>query len=135
MSRPKLAMSTRCFYSALDTLLSIHLWATLMETKFTVTLKFNSSNCNMSFVKLQRTQSLARPTTHAAISTFSTSHNSISPQCSQPLFESCSTKSKPNIPCCRYKLFLKTHFDYQHLIFFIIFPLLPYKLSEEKNNA
>ena len=50
------------------------------RTKFTVTLKFNSSNCNMAFVKLQRTQSLARPTTHAAILTFSTSHKSISSQ-------------------------------------------------------
>ena len=35
--------------------------------------KFNSYNCNMSFIKMQRTQSLTRPTTHAAIST---SHNS-----------------------------------------------------------
>ena len=34
----------------------------------------------MSFVKMQRTQSLTRPTTHSAISTFSTSHNSISSQ-------------------------------------------------------
>ena len=55
-----------------------------------------SSNCNIAFAKLQRTQSLARPTTHAAISTFSTSHNSISSQYSQPFHESCSTKSKPN---------------------------------------
>ena len=50
-----------------------------------------------------RTQSLTRPTTHAAISTFSTSHNSISSQYSQPLHESCSTKSKPNTPCCKIK--------------------------------
>ena len=48
-----------------------------------MTRKFNSSNCNMSFVELQRTQSLTRPTTHAAISNFSTSHNSISCQYSQ----------------------------------------------------
>ena len=40
--------------------------------------KFNSYNCNMFFVKIQRTQSLTRPTTHAAISPFSTSHNTIS---------------------------------------------------------
>ena len=56
------------------------LWASLMETNarllpklpdaqnYTVTLKFNP---------------LTRPTTHAAISTFSTSHNSISSQYSQ----------------------------------------------------
>ena len=43
----------------------------------------------------------SRPTTHAAISTFSTSHNSISSQYSQLFHESCSTKSKPNIPCCK----------------------------------
>ena len=42
--------------------------------------KFNSYNCNMSFVENQRTQSLTHPTTHAAITTFSTSHNSISSQ-------------------------------------------------------
>ena len=71
------------------------------HTKTTVTPKFNSSNCNMAFVKLQRTQSLARPTTHVAITTFSTSHNSISSHYSQPFHESCSTKSKPNIPCCK----------------------------------
>ena len=46
--------------------------------------KFSSNNCNMSFVKMQRTQSLTRPTTRAAISTFSTFHNSISSQYSQP---------------------------------------------------
>ena len=39
-----------------------------------------SSNCNMVFAKLQRTQSLARPTTHAAISISQPSHNSISSQ-------------------------------------------------------
>ena len=39
---------------------------------YTVTLKFNSFNGNMAFAKLRRAQSLARPTTHAAFSTFST---------------------------------------------------------------
>ena len=69
------------------------------RTKTMVTHKFNSYNCNMTFVKQQRTQSLTRPTTDTIISTFSTSHNSILSQYSQPLHESCSTKSKPNIPC------------------------------------
>ena len=36
-----------------------------------------SSNGNMAFVELQRTQSITRLTTRAAISTFSISHNSI----------------------------------------------------------
>ena len=48
------------------------------HTKSTVTPKFNSYNGNMAFAKLRRTQSLARPTTHAAIPTFSTSHKSMS---------------------------------------------------------
>ena len=43
----------------------------LPDTQKLVTPKFNSSNSNMAFAKLQRTQSLAHPTTHAAISTFS----------------------------------------------------------------
>ena len=34
--------------------------------------KFNSYNCNMFFAKIQLIQSLTRPTTHAAFSTFST---------------------------------------------------------------
>ena len=41
------------------------------RTKLTVTPKFISSNGNMAFAKLRRTQSLARPKTHAVISTFS----------------------------------------------------------------
>ena len=36
------------------------------RTKTTVTAKYNSSNCNMAFAKLQRTQSLACPTISAA---------------------------------------------------------------------
>ena len=40
------------------------------RTKLTVTPKFVSSNCNMAFAKLQRTQSLARPTTRAAFLNF-----------------------------------------------------------------
>ena len=40
------------------------------RTKLTVTQKFISSNGNMAFAKLRRTQSLARPTTHAAFLNF-----------------------------------------------------------------
>ena len=91
---PKLAMSIWRVIPLSTRDLSIHLWATLMEITHTLPKyltrnsrwhpKFNSYNCNISFVKMQRTQSLTRPTTHAAILTFSTSHNSISSQYSQP---------------------------------------------------
>ena len=40
------------------------------RTKLTMTPKFISSNGNMAFAKLRRTQSLARPTIRAAFSTF-----------------------------------------------------------------
>ena len=44
------------------------------RSKLTVTPKFISSNGNMAFAKLRRTQSLARPTTGAAFSTLSYLH-------------------------------------------------------------
>ena len=44
------------------------------HTKLTVTPKFISSNGNVAFAKLWRTQSLARPVTHAAFSTLSYLH-------------------------------------------------------------
>ena len=74
--------------------------------------KFNSYNCNMSFVKMQRTQFLTRPTTHAAIST---SHNSISSQYSQPFTSLAAPKANPIFHAANKNLFLKTHFDYRHL--------------------
>ena len=74
--------------------------------------KFNSNNCNMSFVKMQRTQSLTRPTTHAAIST---SHNSISSQYSQPFTSLAVSKANPIFHAANKNLFLKTPFDYRHL--------------------
>ena len=119
-------MSTRCFYSANDTLAIIHLWATLMETAQPLPKyqtrnlgwypKFNSYNCNMSFVKIQRTQSLTRSTTHAAISTFSTSHNSISSQYSQPFTSLAALKANPIFHAANKKLFIKIYFDLRHLI-------------------
>ena len=42
-------------------------------------------------------------------------------------YETCSTKSKLNIPCCKIKLSIKTPFDYRHLIFFIILLLFTLK--------
>ena len=44
------------------------------RTKLTVTPKFISSNGNMAFTKLRRTQSLAHPTTPTAFSTLSYLH-------------------------------------------------------------
>ena len=71
----------------------------IRRPKLTVTPKFISFNGNMAFAKLRRTQSLARPTIRAAflnsiISPFRLlTHNLC--------YETCSTKSKPNIPCCK----------------------------------
>ena len=61
-----------------------------------------------------KTQSLTRPTTHTAISTFSTSHNSYSSPYSQPFTSLAAPKANPNIPCCKNP-FTKTHFDSRHL--------------------
>ena len=68
------------------------------RTKLTVTPKFISSNSNMAFAKLQRTQYLARPKIRAASQL---SHNSILSPYSLPSYETSTTKSKPNIPCCK----------------------------------
>ena len=87
--------------------------------------KFNSYNCNMSFDKnAKKTQSLTRPTTHAATSTFSTSHNSISSQYSQPFTSLATPKANPTFHTANKNLFLKTPFDYRHLTsssFYLLF--------------
>ena len=73
----------------------------------------------MSFVKMQRTQSLTRPTTHAAISTFSTSqpsqHNSISSQYLQPFTSLAAPKANPIFHAANKNLIPKIPFDYRHL--------------------
>ena len=69
----------------------------------------------MSFVKIRRTQSLTRPTTHAAITTFSTSHNSISSQYSQPFTGLAAPKAKPIFHAANKNLYIKIYFDYRHL--------------------
>ena len=66
------------------------------RTKLTVTPKFISTNGNMAFAKLRRTQSLTRPTIRAAFLNFL-----ITPFRLCTHYETCSTKSKPNIPCCK----------------------------------
>ena len=53
-------------------------------------------------------------------------HNSISSQYSQPFHESCSTMSKPDIPCSKYKLFPNT-FRLSPSYFFIILSLFTLK--------
>ena len=102
--------------------------------------KFNSYNCNMSFVKMQKTQSLTRLTTHAAITTFSTSHNSISSILTSLNSTSLAApKANPIFHAANKNLFLKTPFDYRHtssssstsFYFLTTISEGPYKLSEE----
>ena len=84
--------------------------------------KFNSYKCNISFIKMQKTQSLTRPTTHAAIST---SHNSVSSQYSQPFTSLAAPKANAIFHAANKNLFIKTPFDYHHLTssssFYILF--------------
>ena len=61
------------------------------HTKLKVTPKFISSNGNMAFAKLRRTQSLARPTTRAALLNFLITPFRLS--YSQPSYETCSTNT------------------------------------------
>ena len=82
------------------------LWATIMETTHNLLPK------NTRHTKLHgdsKVQSFTRPTTHAAISTFSTSHNSISSQYSQPFHESCCTNPNYIFHAANKNLFLKTN--------------------------
>ena len=74
-----------------------------------------STTATMSFVKIQRTQSLTHPTTHAATSTFSTSHNSISSQYSQPFTSLAAPKAYPIFHAANKNLFIKIYFDLRHL--------------------
>ena len=102
--------------------LPIHRWSTLMEitltlpqipdAELTVTSKFNSYNCDMSFVKNAKVQSLKYDNTRCLlniswrhfVSTL-TSLNSTS-----------LAAPKANyIPCCNKNLFIKTPFDLRHL--------------------
>ena len=94
--------------------LPIHRWYTLMEitptlpqipdAKLTVTSKFNSYNCDMSFVKNAKVQSLTSDNTRHFVSTL-TSLNSTS----------LAAPKANHIPCCNKNLFIKTPFDLRHL--------------------
>ena len=73
---------------------------------------FNGDNTRLftrrtkTMVTLKK-QSLTRPTTHAAISTFSTSHNSISSQYSQPFTSLAAPKANPIFHAANKTLFQK----------------------------
>ena len=62
------------------------------HTKLTVTPKFISSNGNMAFAKLQRTRYVLL--LNFLITPFRLLTHNLS-------YETCSTKNKPNIPCCK----------------------------------
>ena len=107
------------------------------DTKLTVTSKVQFLQLQHVFrQKCKKTQSLTRPTTHAAIST---SHNSISSQYSQPSTSLAASKANPIFHAANKNLFLKTPFDLRHLIssssstfyFLTIMSEGPYKRSEE----
>ena len=82
LCHPKIGYVDLSVISLLTHKLPFHLWSTLMEITPTFPgyqtrnslwhPKFNSYNCNMFFTKIQLIQSLTRPTTHAAFSTFTT---------------------------------------------------------------
>ena len=93
--------------------------------------KFNSYNCNMSFVKMQRTQSLTRLVTHTAISTFSTSHNSILSKYSQPFMTLAAPKANPIFHAANKNLILKHISTIAILLLHHHPPFISYKLSED----
>ena len=83
------------------------------RTKLTVTAKFISSNGNMVFAKLRRTQSLARPTIRTTylnllITPFRLYTRNLATRLA-------AQKANPIFHAANKKLFLKTHFDYRHL--------------------
>ena len=79
-----------------------------------------------------KAQSLTRPTTHAAISTFPTSHN-ISSKYSQPFTSLAAPKANPIFHAANKNLILK------HISTLAILlhhhPFISYKLSEGTNNT
>ena len=64
--------------------------------------------------------SLTRPTTHAAISTFSTSHNAISSPYSQPFTSLAAPKANPIFHAANKKLIHKNTFRLSPSYFFIL---------------
>ena len=82
-----------------------------------------------------KAQSLTCLKTHAAITTFSTSHNSISSQYSQPFMSLAAPKANPIFHAANKNLFIKIYFDLCHLTSSSFYLYLPLKLSEGTNNT
>ena len=66
---------------------------------------------------------------------FSTSHNSISSQYSQPLTSLAAPKANTIFHATNKNLFIKTHFDLCHLTSSSFYLYLPLNLSEGTNNT
>ena len=114
MLPPKLAMSMRhlALNSPLGHFNGDNARLSTRRTKLTVTPKFISSNGNMAFAKLQRTQSLARPTIRAVFSTLSYLHFvfllTVSPT-------RIAAQQQTTFSMLQIKTIPKKHFDYRHL--------------------
>ena len=102
--------------------LPIHRRSTLMaitptlpqipDAKLTVTSKFNSYNCDMSFVKNVKVQSLTSDKICCLLNI--SSCHFISTLTSLNSTSLAAPKAK-HIPCCNKNLFIKTPFDLRHL--------------------
>ena len=101
------------------------------RTKLTVTQKFISSNGNMAFAKLRRTQSLARPTTHAAFLNFLITPFRLHTVSILTTFPArLAAQTQTTFSMLQIKTIPKNTLLLSASYFFIL-PLLPYKLSEE----
>ena len=100
---------------------------------YTVTSKVQFLQLQQCLSLNLRTLSLSRPTTHAAITTFSTSHNSISSQYLQPFTSLAAPKANPIFHAANKNLFTKTHFNSRHLLHH--HPFISHKLSVGTNNT
>ena len=90
---------------------------------------FNGDQCTPSLHQKDKNhgdskaQSLTRSTTHAAISTFSTSHNATLSQYSQPFMSLAAPKANPIFHAANKNLFIKIYFNLHHLTssFYLLF--------------
>ena len=117
LCHPKISYVDPMRNPALDTYLSTHLWATLMETMQTLHQRHETTRVTLKF------NPLTRPTTHAAISTFSTSHNAIlSPYSYSPRV--LQHQKQTQYPMLQNKTIHKNTFRLSPSYFFIL-PLIP----------
>ena len=82
------------------------------DVKLTVTSKFNSYNCDMSFVKNAKVQSLTSDNTRCFLNI--SWHHFVSTLTSLNSTSLAAPKAN-HIPCCNKNLFIKTPFDLRHL--------------------